>query len=300
MRTVRGIENLSGKKVLLRVDFNVPVLRQGFGGQAGDNVTIQEDYKIRAHKETINFLVRAGAKILLISHHSTDGFSFADIIDQLEDILDLRILFIKNLDQIEVLDKSESGTLVLMDNIRQYDGEEKNDPDFAKSLSTGFDVYVNDAFSVSHRAHTSVSAVTNLLPSYAGFLLEKETFQLSSVLNKPAQGKTLIIGGGKVGTKVPLVKNFIDKAENILIGGAVANNFFKAKGLEIGKSIFNENCIDELIPLLNNPALILPKDIVVSPDRIGKIEVNSLPVEILMHLIIFWTLAQKLQKVSPI
>lgn len=277
MQTLKDLkqDDLKDKKVLLRVDFNVPVV----------NDKIQEDYKIKAQKETIDFLLRAGAKILLISHHSTDGFSFADIIDQIEDILDAKILFVKNLDQIKILDKLESGTIVLMDNIRQYNEEKKNDPDFAKSLSVGFDFYINDAFSVSHRAHASLSAITKFLPSYAGFLLNKEIEQLSEVIESPANGKILIIGGGKVDTKVSLVKNFLDpsislevgKADKILIGGAVANNFFKAKGFEIGKSIFDENYIDELTPLLKNSALFLPEDVIISPDRIGNVEASPFP-----------------------
>ena len=265
MRTVRDVENLKDKKVLLRVDFNVSI----------ENGKIQEDYKIKAHKETIDFLVRSGAKVLLISHHSTDGFSFADSIDQIEEILGQKLVFLQNLHDATMPDHSSG--VFLLDNIRIFPEEEKNDEGLALSLSKGFDIYVNDAFSVSHRAHASVSAVTSLLPSYAGFLLEKEIFQLSSVLNKPAQGKTLIIGGGKVGTKVHLVKNFISKAESILIGGAVANNFFKASGFEIGRSVIDESYIDELGPLLNHSSIFIPEDVIISPDKIGKTENNPFP-----------------------
>ncbi len=273
MRTILDLEkeNLVNKKILLRVDFNVP----------SENGKVKEEYRLKAHKPTIEFLLNKGAKVALVSHvadsFSARGGSAAggkEIFQQIGAILGLDIDFEDN-----ILLPELKSRLTLFENIRKYEGEEKNEKEFAKKLAKNFDFYVNDAFSVSHRNHVSVSAVAEFLPSFAGFLLEKEVKQLSEALGKPAKGKTLIIGGGKVETKVPLVKNFLGKAEHILIGGAVANNFFKAKGIEIGKSVFDEKYVEELKPLLENPAIFIPEDFVISPDRVGVAEANPFPLK---------------------
>jgi len=225
---------LFGKKVLLRVDFNVPV----------ENGKILDIYRIKAHKETIDYLINRGAKLTLLSHIMA-AESFEPLANQIKEIL---------------------GTekFSLYDNIRKYNGEETNDEEFAKILIAPFDIYVNDAFASSHRNHASVVAVTKFLPSYAGLLLIKEIENLKKVLELPKEEKTLILGGAKIETKFPVIKNFLDKADNILIGGAVANVFLKARGIDIKKSLTDDKFLNDVSNLINlNKNLIIPEDYIV-------------------------------------
>ena len=231
-------KELYGKKVLLRVDFNVSI----------ENGKISGTYRIKAHKETIDYLISRGAVITLLSH-ITSVESFEPLVDQIKEILGTK-------------------NFSLFENIRKYNGEEVNDEEFAKELSKSFDIYVNDAFSVSHRNHASVVAITNFLPSYAGLLLTKEIENLKKVLELPKEGKTLILGGAKINTKFPVIKNFLDKAENILIGGAVANVFLKANGVDIKKSLTDNNFSEDAQNLMKEKNLIIPSDYKVSNDMI--------------------------------
>jgi len=259
---------LNGKKVFLRVDFNVPFLRQGYGGQA-----LGETYRIKAHKETIDFLISAGAKVALVSHVEN---SFKDMTEEINKILGYRIAF-----EEDVLNPRMESQITLFENIRKYEGEEINDSGFAEDLAKNFDLYINDAFSVSHRSHASVSALTKFLPSYAGFLMEKEVKNLNKVLEGPPEGKTVILGGAKVSTKLPVIQNFSGKADNILIGGAIANTIFKFKGLNIGQSVAEDSEIEQILKEidLNNPKIALPTDFVISEDRTGKSTPEIKPVQ---------------------
>ena len=231
-------KELTGKKILLRVDFNVPVV----------DGKIFETYRIKANKETMDYLLSRGAKITLLSH-ITSVPSFEPLIDQIRLIL---------------------GTedFSLYENIRKYEGEEKNDEEFAKNLAEPFDIYVNNAFSASHRNHASLVAITKFLPSYAGLSLIKELAKLNEVLNAPKDGKTLILGGAKIETKFPVIKNFFDKAENILVGGAVANVFLKIKGVDIKKSLINDDFLAEAGEILKNFNFAIPEDYITADDMI--------------------------------
>lgn len=229
---------LYGKKVLLRVDFNVPVT----------DGKILEFYRISAVKETLDYLLSHGAIITLLSH-ITAVDSFEPLLGQIKTILGTE-------------------NFSLYENVRKYKGEEDNNEEFAKELAKPFDIYVNDAFSVSHRKHTSIVAITKFLPSYAGFLLVKEIENLSKAIKLPKEGKTLILGGAKIDTKFPVIKNFIDKAENILVGGAIANVFLKAKGVDIKKSLTDDNFLGYAKDLLKEENLIIPDDYTVSNDMI--------------------------------
>lgn len=234
-------KELSGKKVLLRVDFNVPVA----------DGKIQETYRIRAHKETINYLINNGAKITLISHITAID-SFNPLLEQIKTILGTENFF-------------------LHENIRQNKGEESNDETFAKELATTFDIYINDAFSVSHRNHASIVAITKFLPSYAGLLFIKETENLKNILELPKEGKTLILGGAKIETKFPVIKNFLNKAQMILIGGAIANVFLKVSGINIKKSLADDNFSENAKNLLKEETVIIPDDYIFSNDMISDI-----------------------------
>ena len=260
-----GKNELNGKKVLLRVDFDVPIV----------NGKIAEDFRVKSQKETIDHLINNGAKVLLIAHlgHDDPSATFNPIVDQIGEILGQKIVLIPLKDFLSTNYKPQTTNLCLLDNIRQDPREEKNDKGFAEELAKGFDFYVNDAFAVCHRNHASVSAITEYLPSYAGFLIKKETENLSEALKAPVAGKIVILGGAKISTKLPVIKNFLDKAERILIGGAIANSFFKARGIQIGASVVDDAAVD-----ISDPKIVLPESVVISEDRTGKAETTSRPV----------------------
>jgi len=253
-------KELYGKKVLLRVDFNVPVL----------NREISEYYRIEAIQETIDYLLNRNAIVAILSH-ITAIKSFEPIFVKIREIIGKDLKFLSDCigDAVkESLSKAISGDIFLLENVRRYDGEENNDEKFAEKLAVNFDIYVNDAFAVCHREHASVSAVTKFLPSYAGFLFVKEIENLNKIIKSPKEGKTLILGGAKINTKFPVIKNFLDKAENILIGGAVANVFLKASGVDIKKSLTDDNFSEDAKNLLKEENLIIPNDYKVSNDMI--------------------------------
>lgn len=260
MNNLRPID-LKDKKVLLRVDFDVPVSDEG---------QIEEPFRIKKQKETLDYLISHGAKVVMVAHisdHSVNQ-SFAPLIPQFHILLGYEINFIKTVSEIGTYLEHYSGP-ALVDNIRQNEGEEKNDPEFAKQLAVGFDLYVNNAFAVCHRNHASISAITKLLPSYAGFLVEEEVAQLGKVLVAPKEGKIVIMGGAKASTKIPVIKNFLGKAEKILIGGVIANDILKIKGQDTGNSVVDENASELLVGLdLDNPQLIMPKDFNIFDNKI--------------------------------
>lgn len=206
-------KELNGKKILLRVDFNVPV----------SDGKILEKYRIKTQRKTIDFLSDNGAIIGLVSHITAIN-SFETIANQIKEILERDFVFVPDCVGAEVennLKNAKSGDIFLLENVRKYEGEIKNDPEFAKELAKPFTLYINNAFSVCHRNHASMVAITNFLPSHAGLLLIEEIEHLNKALKSPKENKTLIIGGNKMDTKLPAIKNFTDKAEHILIGGVI-------------------------------------------------------------------------------
>lgn len=222
-------KELRGKKVLLRVDFNVPI----------SDGKISERYRIKSNKETIDFLTSNGAIVGMVSHIVAID-SFETIANQIKEILGIDFSFVNDCigESVETaINNAKPGDVFLLDNLRKYDGEEKNDLEFTEKLAKPFDIYINNAFSVCHRNHASLVAVTKFLSSYAGTLLIKEVDNLNKALKAPMENKLLIVGGNKMDTKLPVIKNFIGKAENILIGGAIT---------------------EEMIE--KNPHIIFPKD----------------------------------------
>lgn len=265
MKTLREAGELKDKKVLLRVDFDIPVSDKG---------QIEEVFRIKRQKETLDYLVDHGAKVVMVAHISDEsvGQSFATLMPQLHMLLSYEINFLKTVSEISAYLEHYAGP-ALLDNIRRPpvsgDGEKNNDPEFAKQLAAGFDIYVNNDFAVCHRNHASVSAITKILPSYAGFVVEEEIARLSVVVNSPKEGKVIVIGGAKAESKIPVINNFIDKADKILVGGVVANDILKERGLDIGASIADENSKELLAGLdLSSPVLVLPKDFVISENKI--------------------------------
>ncbi len=237
MRSIRRIKNLKGKTVLLRVDFNVPI-KEG---------KVEDDFRIRKSLPTINFLIKKGVnKIIFLTHLGKDGSQkLSPVINQFFKIY-----------------KHSKSKIEFFENIRKFPGEIKNDLFFAKKLRVMGDIYINDAFSVSHRAHASVALLPKLLPSYAGFQLEEEVKNLSQAFKKPKHPFLFILGGAKFSTKMPLIKKYLKLADFIFVGGALLNVFLKVKGWEIGESLFEEGNFG-IEKFLKNKKLILPIDVVV-------------------------------------
>ena len=269
MKTIREITDLKNKKVLLRVDFDVPVRSLGEGGRVAE---ITEPFRIKKQKAMIDWLVERGAKVVMVAHLHEDNSSFSNLIPQLHILLGREVGFIKKIEDIDGYLANYPG-VGLLDNIRNPTvaglGEKENSRELAEKLSKGFDIYINNDFAVCHRDHASVSAITEFLPSFAGLLVQEETVQLRKAIDAPKSGKIVIIGGAKAETKVPIVKNFISKAELILLGGVVANDVLKERGQDMGSSIVDENSKELLAGLdINDPKLLVPEDFVVFDNKI--------------------------------
>ncbi|HYU64920.1 MAG TPA: phosphoglycerate kinase, partial [Candidatus Paceibacterota bacterium] len=248
-------------------DFDVPVV-------AGK---IQELFRIQKQKETIDFLLEHKVHIMMIAHISAVD-SFRNLLPQLEEILGRRIFFVEQIEDIPKLFESDDDhQLALLDNVRLWSGEQENAGDFAGILANGFDFYVNNAFAVCHRKHASVAAIAQFLPAYAGFLIQKEVTELQKVMDAPSDGKIIILGGAKASTKIPVIQNFITKAEVILIGGVIANDILLAKGEDIGSSVVDPDA-DVLLQGLDlaSEKLILPTDFIIEGDKYLDIGDNSI------------------------
>jgi 3-phosphoglycerate kinase len=256
IKSMRNIKNLAGKKVLLRADLNVPI-------KAG---RIKDDYKIVAALPTVRYLFRHNCRVIMATHLGKGGKtdSTKPLADRLSRLLGKKIRLVKNyLNKTGVAEIKKMGEkeAVILENLRRQAGEEKNDKKFAKSLASLADIYVNDAFAVSHREHASVSAIKKYLPAYAGLLLEKEVLNLSKVLS-PTKPLVAIIGGAKIKTKINLINNLAKRSERILIGGALANNFIAAHGFKIGKSLADKSSIRLAAALAKKyKNIILPVDV---------------------------------------
>lgn len=245
MKSIKLLKNLKGKKVVLRVDFNVPI----------KNGKIVDDFRIKKALPTIEFLLKKGADIVLITHLGKDGS---------ESLLPVEKRFFN-------LSKFPKSRITFFENVRKFEGEEKNDKIFAKLLASMGDIYVNDAFSVSHRAHASVVGISKFLPSYSGFQLEEEILNLSKVMQSPKKPFLFILGGAKFSTKLPLIKKYLSKADYVFIGGALFNDFLKASGFEIGKSLSSDFDLKTIQKISKNKKILLPLDVLVLDENNKKI-----------------------------
>ena len=280
MRSIKDESNLKQKKVLLRLDLNVPL----------DNGRITDTTRIDKILPTINFLLKNDAKIIILSHVGrpkgkiVKELSLNPICENLKKKLNQDInLITKNLKEIDMQDlfQNKDEKIVMLENLRFYDEEEKNNNVFAKHLASLADIYVNDAFSCSHRAHTSIFEITKFLPSYAGLQFNLEIDALTKITSEIKKPVTCIIGGSKISTKINIIKNLIPKFDNIVIVGGMANNILKYKGYNIGKSIKEDNCdqiIEEIFSLSKkeNCKIIYPEDVVVGKDLDGLPEIREL------------------------
>lgn len=236
-QTVEDIKDLKGKRVLTRVDFNVPPT---------------DDTRIRAAIPTIKYLSEKGAKVILVSHLGRpkgidEKLRLDPVGKKLSELLRRSVKKLNDSIGPEVeaaISSMKDGEVVLLENIRFYKEEEKNDPEFARKLASLADVYVNDAFGTAHRAHASTEGVTKYLKGYAGFLMEKEIGFLGQLLENPARPFVAILGGAKISGKIDVIQNLLAKVDTLIVGGGMAYTFFKARGVEVGKSLVEEDKIE--------------------------------------------------------
>jgi phosphoglycerate kinase len=270
LRSISDLDDIHyyGKKVLVRVDFNVTI----------NNASVTEDYRIRSAIPTIEYLVKRGAKVILASHLGRPKFrdhnnSLAPVAVRLKEIINRKVDFIDDCIGTEVHKKIESlkyGSILLLENLRYYSEEQNNDPEFCRSVSSLADIYVNDAFSTSHRKHASTyGAAKNFDIRLSGFSLKREIEYLSIIRYSPRKPFTLVIGGSKIKDKIGALENLLPKADKLLVGGAAAYTFLKAKGFKIGNSLFDEEHFDWVKKALSSfgEKILLPVDHIVSSEE---------------------------------
>lgn len=289
-KTVKDLD-VKGKKVLVRVDFNVPLSKEEKG-------KIADDARIKAAIPTIDYLSENGAKVILMSHlgrpkgEANPEFSLKPVADYLANEYNDKFTFISSNEVVdekvkEEVNKLQDGQIALLENTRFRKEETKNGEDFAKELASLADLYVNDAFGTSHRAHASNVGVASILPSAVGFLIEKEIEVMGKALEDPDHPFVSILGGAKVSDKIGVIENLITKVDTILIGGGMAYTFLKAQGIEIGKSLLEEDKMDLSLELIekakaNGVEILLPVDVVIA-DKIEAgvdteiVDINSIP-----------------------
>ncbi len=280
MKNIKDVENLNQKKVLLRLDLNVP-LRNGL---------VTDETRINKIIPVIEFLIKKNSKTIIISHVGrpkgkiNNKLSLKPICENLEKKVNKKIKLIN--DNIFKINKDDlfrdpKDQIVFLENIRFYEEEEENDSDFSKHLADLADIYVNDAFSCSHRAHASVCKITEFLPSFAGLQLETEINALKKVTTEIKKPITCIIGGSKISTKIEVIKNLIPKFNNIIIVGGMANNILNYQGNQIGKSIKEENCdeiIKEIFQISKNHSckIVYPEDVLVGKSLDDKSQIKEI------------------------
>ncbi|MFA6547346.1 MAG: phosphoglycerate kinase [Candidatus Magasanikbacteria bacterium] len=258
LKSIKEAKHLLGQRILVRVDFNVPVKN----GKVADN------WKIQASLPTIKFLLHNGARVILVSHlgrptKKEKRFSLLPVAKELEKLIGIKVFF----GSLENRDDWEGEKLVLLENIRFYKGEDTNDLKFVKQLSQLADVFVLDGFAVAHRDCASVSGVTKYLPAYAGLLLVSEVEGLSKTISSPKQPMVVMLGGLKIETKLLVLKNLLPKAGKILLAGEIFNTYLWAKGHDVGISVVDKKLKSIVLSCLKNKKIILPIDVVVGTEK---------------------------------
>ncbi len=286
-KTIKDID-MKGKRVLCRVDFNVPM----------NDGTVADDTRIRAAIPTIEYLSEQGAVVILASHLGRPKgkvkkeLSLVPAGKRLSELIGKNVqisneVFGENVKK--QISQLQSGDIILLENVRFYPGEEQNDPQLAKELAKLADIYVNDAFGTAHRAHVSTEGVAHYLPSVAGFLMEKEIDVLGKALSQPERPFTAIIGGAKVKDKIGVIDHLLDKVDHIIIGGGLAFTFIKAQGYEIGKSLLEEDKIELAKSFIEKAKekgveFHMPIDVVVANEfsedaEINVVDIDSIPAD---------------------
>ncbi len=280
-KTIEVIE-VKGKRVLVRVDFNVP---------QDQTLAITDDRRIRSAVPTIEYLAAHGAKVILVSHlgrpkgkpEDAVKLTLKPIAERLGELLSKSVVLAPDCvgPEVEALVLNlQDGDVLLLENVRFHPEEEKNDPEFAKQLASLADLYVNDAFGTAHRAHASTEGVTKFIPGVAGYLMQREIDYLGGALSEPKRPFVSILGGKKVVDKIGVIKSMIDKVDKLIIGGGMAYTFLKAQGYEIGTSLLDESSLDFCREVLaaNSDKILLPVDVVVvdaNPFDTPETEVHS-------------------------
>jgi phosphoglycerate kinase len=265
IKTIRDID-VSGKRVLVRVDFNVPLNKEG---------KITDDTRIKAALPTIRYLMDKNAKVILVSHLGrpdgkvVESMRLTPVARRLSELLGKPISLAPDSIGPEVdaaISQMKPGDVILLENIRFHPEEEKNDREFSRQLAALADVFVNDAFGTAHRAHASTAGVAEFLPAVAGFLIEKEVATMGKALESPARPFVAIIGGAKISSKIDVLKNLLSKVDYLLIGGGMANTFIRAQGLQVGKSLIEDQHQDlaQDIATREGNKILLPTDVVVA------------------------------------
>ncbi len=268
LRELADLEPLAGRVVLVRVDYNVPLNPDG---------TVADDSRVRESCETIQALRGAGARVVLLSHFGRPKgvrraeMSLRPVLPVLSKLLGEEVVFGADCVGDPAFAAIAAGAgVTLLENLRFHAGEERDDPDFARALAALGDSYVNDAFSVSHRAHASVHALAGLLPAAAGVALQREVNALEQVLGAPERPLAALVGGAKISTKIPVIENLLAKVDHLLIGGAMANTFLKAEGRPVGRSLVEDEHLETARRILAAAArkgigIHLPSEVVVAP-----------------------------------
>ncbi|CAL9751157.1 unnamed protein product [Musa acuminata subsp. burmannicoides] len=274
--------DLKGKKVFVRVDLNVPL---------DENLKVTDDTRIRASVPTIKYLMERGARIILASHLGrpkgvTPKYSLKPVVPRLSELLGVNVAMANDCIGVEVeklISALPDGGVLLLENVRFYKEEEKNDPEFAKKLASLADLYVNDAFGTAHRAHASTEGVTKYLkPSVAGFLMQKELDYLVGAVSNPKKPFAAIVGGSKVSTKIGVMESLLEKVDILILGGGMIFTFYKAQGYSVGSSLVEEDKLNLATSLLEKAkskgvSLLLPTDVVVADKFAADAESKIVP-----------------------
>lgn len=269
-KSVKDID-IKGKKVIVRVDFNVPLSEEG---------QITDDTRIRAALPTIQLLIEREARVILMSHLGrpkgkvVEKYRMAPVAEKLGVLLGRKIMYSRDCigqEPEEKISSMKPGDVILLENLRFHGEEEKNDPGFAKSLADLADIYVNDAFGTAHRAHASTAGIAQYLPAVAGLLMEKEISALGRALENPQRPFAAIIGGAKVSDKIGVIQNLLGKVDVLMIGGGMANTFLAAQGKDMGKSLVEEDKLNLARQLMDQAnaekvRFMLPEDLVVAEE----------------------------------
>jgi phosphoglycerate kinase len=280
--TIRDVD-VAGKRVLVRVDFNVPL----------EDGKVTDDSRIRAALPTIRHLLTHGAKVILASHLGRpdgkvqDGLRLRPVAERLSQLLNRNVPVTGDalgIGTVDAVKRLRPGEVLLLENLRFHAAEEKNDPAFAEQLASYADIYVNDAFGTAHRAHASTAGIASLLPAYAGFLMEQEINQLSNLLESPARPYAAIVGGAKISGKLKVLDNLVGKVDLLVLGGGMANTFLLAQGKAVGKSLAEHDMVDEAKRVLataeaKGVQVILPVDVIVAKEVTRGTEYKTLPAE---------------------
>ena len=276
--------NVASKRVLVRVDFNVPL---------NDKQEITDETRIQAALPTIRYLLDHKAKVILCSHlgrpkgEFKPEFSLAPVAKRLRQLLDAKVTFAEDVigpSADKAVSEMQDGDVVLLENLRFHKEETKNDPEFAKKLASYADIFVNDAFGTAHRAHASTEGVTHYLPSVAGFLIKKELEFMGKALEDPDRPFVAILGGAKIADKIPVIENLFTKVDSLIIGGGMANTFLAAQGYDMKKSLVDGDSIELAKSLMEKARklgvkMLLPIDVVAADEFSADAKTVTVPVE---------------------